>query len=169
MKVFQSAWEVATAGLTLVRVDASVLDQLLRGCVEVRWEIQSLQDQDITVETIDPAVVTPEAEDLASLRQLLCDEADITVRPVDAASIPPAPAVFWSVAGSPVERCRLAELMGGHAYEPKILIHAQGGALTARRALALAAAIGAVSPQRDVQLTDASARLVGLQETGSAA
>lgn len=169
MKVFESAWEVATAGLTVVRVDASVLDQLLRGCVEIRWEIQSLQDQDITVETIDPAVITPDAEDLAFLRQLLCDEAHITVRPVDVVSISPAPAVFWTVAGSPVERRRLAELMGGHAYEPQILIHAKGGTLTGSRALALAAAIGAISPQRDVQLTDASARLVGLQEMGSAA
>lgn len=161
MRAFTSAWELAMAAVSRVRVDSSVLDQLLRGCAEVRWEIQSLQDQNITVETLDPRAGGT-ADDLAALRQVLCDEAEIVIRPVGASST--AETAFWSVAESPADRRRLVKLMGGHLYEPQILIQSTPGHLTGRRALTLAAKIGAISPQREVPLSNGSARLVGLQE-----
>lgn len=167
MKTFTSAWELARDNVGLVRVDSSVLDQLLRGCPEIRWEIQSLQDHDIAVEALDPRA-SGEADDLAALRYVLCDEAQVVVRPVGELSAA-APAALWSVAGSPTDRQRLAQLVNAHLYEPQILIHPISGDLTARRALKLAARIGAISPLRKVPLADGSARLVGLHEAGSAA
>lgn len=163
MTAFISAWELAMAAVVRVRVDSSVLDQLLRGSAEVRWEIQSLQDQGITVETLDPRAVGT-ADDLAALRQVLCDEAEIEVRPVGATTSPTAETAFWSVADSLADRHRLADLLGGHLYEPPILIHSTTGELTGRTALTLATRIGAVSPERDVTLSNGNARLVGLQE-----
>lgn len=157
---------MAVAGVTQLRVDSSVLDQLLRGCAEVRWEIQAVQDQDIAVETLDPQAAGSDP-DLAVLRQILCDEAEVVIRPVGESFLT-APAAFWSVAGSLPDRRRLAQLIGASLYEPQILIHSTTGDLTGRKALTLAVKIGAVSPQRSVPLLDGTARLVGLQEVGVA-
>ena len=165
MRAFTSAWDLVMATVTNVRVDSSVLDQLLRGSAEVRWEIQSLQDQNIAVETLDPRAVGT-ADDLAALRQVLCEEAEIVVRPVGTSSLARETAL-WSVAGSLADRRRLAELLGGQLYEPQILIRSTAGDLTGRRALALAAKIGAISAQRDVPLSNGSSRLLGLQEVGT--
>lgn len=163
MKTHTSAWEVAVAGVGRVRVDTSVLDQLLRGCAEVRWEIQSLQDQNVTVETLDPQAMSTDS-DLRALRRALCDESEIEIQPVGEHSKPHA--ALWSILGSAPDRKALAELLGCDLYQPQILIHSATGDLTGQRALALASKIGAIGHERPVRLDDARAILVGLHQVG---
>lgn len=145
MRIYTSPWQVAEAGISVVRLDEAVLDQVLLGNHHAHAEIQALQDTDITVEVVGnrEAGSRDAAPDLVVLRQALQEQMEL-----GRAAQPPATdlagtTALWSMEDTKEKRIAAATAEGSALYQPQILMRATK-TLSATEALRLARGIGAL-------------------------
>lgn len=142
MSIIRSPWEADRAGLGAVYADDSVLDQMLLGCAEVYWEIQSLQDYGVAV--IRAASLLPASTvDHAVLREAVQTACGLAAERRPLADTGSRPAALWSVTDTDHRRIVVASEAGLDVYEPQIVYQAARD-LTGGQALELAKRIGAI-------------------------